>query len=65
VPGDFDRTRILPEHYVESAGEAIPQAEITAQQRLTVQQLRRLTVQQERLPLKQGASTEAGGREGV
>src|SRR5215471_4468610 len=24
VPPDFDRTLILPEHYVESAGEAIP-----------------------------------------
>jgi len=39
VPGDVARARILPEHYVEAAGEAIPQAKITAQQRLTVQQL--------------------------
>jgi len=43
VPGDFDRARILPAEYVEAAGEAIPQAKITAQQRFTVQQLRRLT----------------------
>ena len=35
---------ILPENYVESAVEEIPQAKIHAQQRLTVQQLRRLTV---------------------
>jgi hypothetical protein len=43
VPPDFDRTLILPEDYVESAAEEIPQAKIHAQQRLTVQQLRRLT----------------------
>ena len=43
VPPDFDRAMILPEHYVESAVEEIPQAKIHAQQRLTVQQLRRLT----------------------
>jgi len=46
VPPDFDRALILPEHYVESAVEEIPQAKIHAQQRLTVQQLRRLTVSQ-------------------
>jgi len=46
VPPDFDRALILPEHYVESAVEEIPQAKIHAQQRLTVQQLRRLTVRQ-------------------
>src|SRR5215831_251707 len=46
VPLDFDRSLILPEHYVESAVEEIPQAKIDAQQRLTVQQLRRLTVLQ-------------------
>ena len=44
VPPDFDRALILPEDYVESAVEEIPQAKIHAQQRLTVQQLRRLTV---------------------
>ncbi|MGE3536266.1 MAG: radical SAM protein [Candidatus Tectimicrobiota bacterium] len=44
VPPDFDRTLILPEHYVESALEAIPQSKIQAQQRLTVQQLQRLSV---------------------
>ena len=46
VPPDFDRALILPERYVESAVEEIPQAKIHAQQRLTVQQLRRLTVRQ-------------------
>jgi radical SAM superfamily enzyme YgiQ (UPF0313 family) len=46
VPLDFDRSLILPENYVESAVEEIPQAKIDAQQRLTVQQLRRLTVRQ-------------------
>jgi len=46
VPLDFDRSLILPENYVESAVEEIPQAKIDAQQRLTVQQLRRLTVLQ-------------------
>ena len=43
VPPDFDRALILPERYVESAAEEIPQGKIHAQQRLTVQQLRRLT----------------------
>jgi radical SAM superfamily enzyme YgiQ (UPF0313 family) len=46
VPPDFDRALILPEHYVESAVEEIPQAKIHAQQRLTMQQLRRLTLLQ-------------------
>ncbi len=46
VPPDFDRALILPENYIESALEEIPQAKIHAQQRLTVQQLRRLTVLQ-------------------
>ena len=40
----FDRALILPEHYVDSADEEIPQAKIAAQQRVTVNQLRRLTV---------------------
>jgi hypothetical protein len=35
-----------PEHYVGSAVEGIAQAKIHAQQRLTVRQLRRLTVLQ-------------------
>jgi hypothetical protein len=46
VPVDFDRALILPEHYVESAVEEILQTKIHAQQRLTVQQLRRLAVPQ-------------------
>lgn len=46
VPPDFDRALILPEHYVASAVEAIPQGKIHAQQRLTVQQLQRLTVRE-------------------
>lgn len=45
VPPDFDRALILPARYVESALEEIPQTKIHAQQRLTVQQLRRLTEQ--------------------
>lgn len=45
VPADFDRALILPEHYAASAVEEIPQGKIDAQQRLTVQQLRRLTAQ--------------------
>ena len=46
APPEFDRALILPEHYVESAAEEIPQGKIHAQQRLTMQQLRRLTVLQ-------------------
>ena len=46
VPEDFDRSLILPEHYVDLADEDIPQAKIAAQQRITVNQLRRLTVLQ-------------------
>jgi len=46
VPPDFDRALILPADYVASAVEEIPQAKIHAQQRLTVQQLRRLTVRE-------------------
>ncbi len=42
VPLDFDRALILPAQYVEAAAEEIPRAKIHAQQRLTVQQLRRL-----------------------
>ncbi len=44
VPEGFDRALILPEHYVDSADEEIPQTKIAAQQRVTVNQLRRLTV---------------------
>ncbi len=46
VPPDFDRALILPEHYEDSAMEAIPQGKIQAQQRLTVQQLQRLTTRE-------------------
>jgi len=46
VPEDFDRSLILPEHYMDLADEEIPQAKIDAQQRVTVNQLRRLTVLQ-------------------
>jgi hypothetical protein len=42
VPLDFDRSLILPENYAESADEQIPQSKITAQQRVTITQLRRL-----------------------
>jgi radical SAM superfamily enzyme YgiQ (UPF0313 family) len=44
VPQDFDRSLILPEHYVDQAQEDIPHAKTAAQQRATVSQLRRLTV---------------------
>jgi hypothetical protein len=46
VPENFDRSLILPEHYIDLADEPIPQAKIAAQQRATVSQLRRLTVLQ-------------------
>jgi radical SAM superfamily enzyme YgiQ (UPF0313 family) len=46
VPADFDRSLILPERYTLSADEKIPQAKIEAQQKVTVKQLRRLTVSQ-------------------
>jgi len=46
VPEDFDRSLILPEHYTAAAHEQIPQAKINAQQRITMTQLRRLTVPQ-------------------
>jgi radical SAM superfamily enzyme YgiQ (UPF0313 family) len=46
VPSDFDRTLILPERYVELADEEIPQVKVLAQQRSTMNQLRRLTVLQ-------------------
>jgi len=46
VPEGFDRALILPEHYTENAEEDIPMAKVAAQQRVTVHQLRRLTVSQ-------------------
>ena len=46
VPSDFDRSLILPERYVELADEEIPQVKVAAQQRSTMNQLRRLTVLQ-------------------
>ena len=46
VPENFDRSLILPEHYIDQADEDIPQVKIAAQQRATVNQLRRLTVLQ-------------------
>jgi hypothetical protein len=44
VPPGFDRSLILPEHYTDFANEDIPQTKVAAQQRVTVNQLRRLTV---------------------
>jgi hypothetical protein len=44
VPDDFDRSLILPDRYIELANEEIPQVKVAAQQRATVNQLRRLTV---------------------
>lgn len=44
VPPDFDFSLLLPEQYAELAVEEIPQTKIDAQQRFTMQQLRRLTV---------------------
>jgi hypothetical protein len=46
VAEDFDRALILPEHYTDLAELDIPQAKVAAQQRVTVNQLRRLTVLQ-------------------
>lgn len=46
VPADFDRSLILPDLYADLANEAIPRAKIAAQQRVTMSQLRRLTVLQ-------------------
>jgi hypothetical protein len=46
VPEGFDRALILPEHYTDPADEDIPMVKIAAQQRATVNQLRRLTVLQ-------------------
>jgi len=46
VPADFDRSLILPDRYTLTADEKIPQAKIAAQQKVTVKQLRRLTVSQ-------------------
>jgi radical SAM superfamily enzyme YgiQ (UPF0313 family) len=46
APEGFDRSLILPEHYMDLADEEIPRAKIAAQQRSTVGQLRRLTVLQ-------------------
>lgn len=46
VASDFDRSLILPERYVELADEEIPQVKVAAQQRSTMNQLRRLTVLQ-------------------
>jgi len=47
VPGNFDRSLILPEHYADTANEQIPSVKIVAQQRITVGQLRRLTALEE------------------
>jgi hypothetical protein len=44
LPADFDRSLILPEHYVDQASEEIAHTKIAAQQRATMGQLRRLTV---------------------
>jgi radical SAM superfamily enzyme YgiQ (UPF0313 family) len=46
VPEGFDRALILPEHYTDADDEEIPLVKIAAQQRATVNQLRRLTVLQ-------------------
>ena len=45
VPEGFDRALILPQHYTDADGEDIPLVKIAAQQRATVGQLRRLTMQ--------------------
>jgi hypothetical protein len=44
VPEGFDRALILPEQYTDADEEEIPLVKIAAQQRATVNQLRRLTV---------------------
>lgn len=46
VSEGFDRALILPEHYTDADNEDIPLVKIAAQQRATVNQLRRLTVLQ-------------------
>lgn len=46
VPEGFDRSLILPKNYIELVEEDIPLAKVAAQQRVTVNQLRRLTVLQ-------------------
>jgi radical SAM superfamily enzyme YgiQ (UPF0313 family) len=46
VPEGFDRALILPEQYTDADNEEIPLVKIAAQQRATVNQLRRLTVLQ-------------------
>jgi hypothetical protein len=46
VPEGFDRSLILPEHYTDLVEADIPLAKVAAQQRVTVSQLRRLTVLQ-------------------
>ncbi len=46
VPENFDRSLILPEQYAQLANEEIPQVKVAAQQRATINQLRRLTVLQ-------------------
>jgi len=42
VPANFDHALILPEHYTDPADEEIPRGKVEAQQRATVNQLRRL-----------------------
>jgi hypothetical protein len=44
VDPDFDFKNVLPEHYVDSADEAIPDEKIAAQLRVTTQQLRNLVI---------------------
>jgi radical SAM superfamily enzyme YgiQ (UPF0313 family) len=46
VPADFDRSLILPDLYTDLGEEDIPHAKVAAQQRATVNQLRKLTVLQ-------------------
>jgi hypothetical protein len=46
VPEGFDRSLILPEHYIDLADEEIPEVKVAAQQRVTINQLRKLTVLQ-------------------
>jgi len=46
VAADFDRSLILPEQYANLATEDIPHSKIAAQQKVTMAQLRRLTVAQ-------------------
>lgn len=46
VPAGFDRALILPDLYTDQGEEDIPHAKVVAQQRVTVNQLRKLTVLQ-------------------